>query len=286
MGSANSNIVMLTLPNISALEDIRTGADFIAGISSAFIPPVNTAIEDMQSGADFLGGSFTPSDPNFADVGLLLNCDGTNGSTVFTDLSNNALAVTTHAPAAVSTTNPKFGSGAFDPGGSTGFLSIPTTPNGPIDLNGDFTFEFWLLFTTGVIGSALFSQKATSGGGGVKYFINIGSLGGGNFDVSMLFGTSAGQRSAGTPLFSPTLNTWYAIAFTMQSGILTAYLDGVPGPPQTVVGSPLVATGNLQIGATPFQLAGTTQMDEIRITNNIARYSGNYTPASAPFATA
>ena len=82
----------------------------------------------IQGGMNILpaGGSPSPSgptDPNFSDVSLLLNGDGTNGSTSFPDLSSNGRTVTAVGDTQVNTSVKKFGTGSikFDvfPGDST-----------------------------------------------------------------------------------------------------------------------------------------------------------------------
>jgi hypothetical protein len=60
-----------------------------------------------------LGACMPTCDLGWSDVSLLLNFDGANGSTTFTDLSANALTMTAiGAPVTVDTSAPKFGTGA------------------------------------------------------------------------------------------------------------------------------------------------------------------------------
>jgi len=48
-------------------------------------------------------------DPNYSSVSLLLNGNGTNGSTTFTDSSVNNHTITRNGNAQISTTQSKFG---------------------------------------------------------------------------------------------------------------------------------------------------------------------------------
>ena len=52
-------------------------------------------------------GSDGPSDPYWSSVVLLLHCDGTNGSTTFTDSSSSNKTATANGNAQITTTNPK-----------------------------------------------------------------------------------------------------------------------------------------------------------------------------------
>ena len=85
-----------------------------------------------------------PTDPDFADVSLLLHGDGTNGSTTIVDSSDNVNSVTANNGAQISTTQSKFG------GSSIEFLStantgLAVTPSSVFQFGtGDWTVEAWI----------------------------------------------------------------------------------------------------------------------------------------------
>jgi hypothetical protein len=92
--------------------------------------------------------SFAATDPNFADVSLLLHGDGTNGSTTITDNSPSPKTVTAFNSAAISTDQSRFGgSSLFFPGGSITGTShrLESASNANFQFgSGDFTIELWL----------------------------------------------------------------------------------------------------------------------------------------------
>jgi len=83
------------------------------------------------------------SDTYYSNVSLLLHCDGSNGSTTFTDNSPSPKTVTANGNASVSTAQSKFGgaSAVFD--GTGDYLSLDGS-SGFAFGTGDFTIEFWL----------------------------------------------------------------------------------------------------------------------------------------------
>jgi len=64
------------------------------------------------------------TDPNFADVVLLLHMDGANGGTSFTDNSNSAHTVTAVGNANTNTSVKKFGTASYQGDGAGDYLSF------------------------------------------------------------------------------------------------------------------------------------------------------------------
>lgn len=114
----------------------------LAGQGGSSGPPVLRCVGDEY----YLG---TNTDPNFADVSLLLHCDGTNGSTTYVDSSSNSFSVSASVP--LTTTNPKFGTAvALNAGGAD---AIVVSHNAKFNLgSSDFTLEGWFARTS-VVGS-------------------------------------------------------------------------------------------------------------------------------------
>lgn len=269
---ANSNVVTVPIIAASAVESIASAAIFLSASLAAFLPPTGNSVESIDSGADFIAGSFISVDPDFIDVSLLLHMDGTNGSTGFPDSSMNNFFVTAHGTAAVTTTNPEFGTGCGSFDGSSGFLSVPNAANGPLDLSaGDFTIEFWvfpnasqpsgegIIFCTSDFTIAIFQN---SGGGGAI----TGDLWG-HAIVSVGGNCPPGQ--------------WNAVAIVMQANEFTVYINGVATTAPTSVIRTGITAGTIDIANNSgFFYRGN--IDELRITNGVARYTSNYTP-SGPF---
>ena len=85
----------------------------------------------------------TIEDPYADNVSLLLNGNGDNGSTTFTDSSSYGHTVTPVGDAPLSTTHSKFGGASMYFDGSGDYLSIPDSDQFEIG-SGEFPFEAWV----------------------------------------------------------------------------------------------------------------------------------------------
>lgn len=226
-------------------------------------------------------------DPNFSNVSLLLHCDGTNGSTTFTDSSSSPKTVTSVGGAEISTAQSKFGgsSGLFD--GVNNYLSVPAST--AFDFaSGDFTIEMFAYLNNTPNGSALISETFTGGGDSVQFTIGFcngtaGSTSGsrpffGNFNAT----SWAGAISAS----SLTLNTWLHIAAVRYGTTWTLYVDGSSVASATI--SRTLASDDAILIGRRWDTGSTASyfdgyIDELRITKGVARYTADFTPPIAPF---
>lgn len=217
-----------------------------------------------------------PGDPNFANVGVLLHMDGTNGSTTFTDSSSNAFPFTA-TNATITTTTPKFGTGSQQQGASGDAFIQGTTTAGASALNlgtGQFTIEGLGWTTTSGVQQSLITNFGTPNFG---FFLGLDSG-----VVKFVFSASLISLSAS---FTPTASTWYAYAVDRDaSNVIRLYVNGSVLASTTDASSVTTAAVKLLIGergdlASPWR----GKIDEVRITKGIARYAGAYTPAIAAF---
>jgi Concanavalin A-like lectin/glucanases superfamily len=285
MPAATSNVVSVSLLSISPVEALQSAGALVSGAMSAFLPPSGTAVETLQSAGAVVSGTFTEVDPDFADVALLLNMDGTEGQTTFTDLSENNFPISQSGftPLVfVDTTNPKFGTGAADFGSGIGNLNgldVAITPGGPLDLQlADFTIEGWFIFNSSSFGGGLLSDARRPDTAG-KWLISVTGS-----SVQFLGLTTPFGVDCVSPTVTYMSNTWYSFAVVLHNGVMTIYLNGIGGAPIPVSGSVVATAGTLSIGGCPAEGGIDGEMDEVRI-SNIARYTSNYTPATAPFPT-
>lgn len=280
MGSAYSNVVCILIPKVNELESLGLSGDMVGGAISAFLPPASPAAESLNLAGNFLAGTLTAIDPDFADVVLLLHMDGTNGATAFPDNSSLANVMTGSTFGAspvpsVDTAAPMFGTGAGK-FGVTSLLSTPITPGGPLDINytTDFTIEGWIKFTTANFGCIMADNTV----GAFKWLIEC-SVGG----IKMHIVTSAGNQNTSGPAQSFTTGVWYSFAAVVHSKVLTVYINGVGGVPFTLTGTPIATNGQLSLGeGFGISNGANMELDEVRITQGVARYLTNYTP-SGPF---
>jgi hypothetical protein len=231
--------------------------------------------------AVFLGAG--PSDPSFDSVSLLLHCDGTDGSTTFTDNSNTGHTVTAVADAQIDTAAYKFGgaSGLFD--GINDLLDAPASAEFNIG-TGNFTLEGWVKTAT----------AALVGGYSVRLFKTDGPTASGTSGTLQVFLNSAGgvlriydasgiDSSGSTDL---TDDVWHHWAFSRVGTALKGFVDG---DQEISITSSLNITAN---SATPRpRLCGnaagqgtfTGHIDDFRLTNGVGRYTGAFTAPTSAF---
>ena len=215
------------------------------------------------------------SDPSFADVGLLLHMDGSNGSTTFTDSSSNNVVVTANGDAQISTAQSKFGgsSGYFD---GSDHLSINGTTY-PIDLSGDFTIEFFVRHTNASGNQKYIDTRSASVVIADALLIDLST----NFRL-FIDGSDRLLGNAG----APSVNTWYHIAIVRSGTSIKYFLGGTEEldytqstPKDYTLDYAWVIAVN---GTTLNQQYLSGYLDELRITST-ARYTSNFTPPTAAF---
>jgi hypothetical protein len=211
----------------------------------------------------------TGGDPEWANVSLLLRCDGIDGSTTFTDLSANAHAITATGTAQVATAEKQFGTGSLSVGFSgTGYIDTPASST--FSFPGDFTIECWAKFNSTQPGgtSALLELNDYNNG------ILIRS------DNTYVNGTAIG--------WTGLINTsWRHLAITRSGSTVRWFRDGtVDSYAQTLSGTINSSNGKLRFGADIHTSGGSPMrgyIDEIRVTKGVARYTANFTAPTAAF---
>jgi hypothetical protein len=220
------------------------------------------------------------TDPNFANVSLLLHGEGTNGSTVFTDSSSNAITVTKGGDPAqtttISTAQQKYGTASiFNTGGANIGSHFITASSSVFTFGtGDFTVEmfFYLSNLSANVGFVFQSPAAD-----VNQSMGL-ALWTGNIRYCNQNGTILIDGGS-----NPASNTWHHIAVARSGTATKLFVNG------TQVGSTFTDTRNY--ASTQFCFGGETSWfssvgayyDEIRITKGVARYTANFTPPIAAF---
>lgn len=222
-------------------------------------------------------------DPYFSSVSLLLPMDGANGSTTFTDESNNSTAVTVIGNAQISTAQSKFGEASASLDGTGDYLDLPTAA---LSFSGDFTVEAWVYPLSSTTGSPF---------NGLDSIFTINRAGAWNAQGSGLVvsigGLHYGSTNSGYSGGPVALSNWSHVAISRSGSSLKAFANGQE---QLSVSSTATfgnGTGNApgigifdQIsGANRFTLNG--YIDDFRITTGVARYTANFTPPNTPHQT-
>jgi hypothetical protein len=232
--------------------------------------------------------TITGGDQYYPSCSLLLHCDGTNGSTTFTDNSPVTKSFTVNGNSQISTAQSKFGGASAYFDGTGDYLSTNSSNNFAFG-TGNFTIECWI-YSSNVSGvspgqKGFLQTSDTAGGLKTSYTSGIILVQGINASASPLNGGLV-ANVVGTWVGSSTAvistNTWYHIALVRNSGTSTLYVNG------TSVGSG-TTTGNcsgtyLAIGGyydTSYLYQG--YLDELRITKGVARYTTNFTPQTSEF---
>jgi hypothetical protein len=207
---------------------------------------------------------------------LLLSC--TNAGIYDSSYGNDVITV---GNAQISTTSPKFGTGAIAFDGTGDSLIIPHASNQAFG-SGDFTVEcFYNPNSVSSVAGTLFAKR-TSGvlGAFVVYQSNANLLtyiSSNNSAWDICSGVSAGTLTAGS---------WNHVAFVRYGTSFKLYVNGTGTSLATSSSSVASVTNAFSIGA---EENGTTnpipagKIDEFRITKGVARYTANFTPPAKAF---
>ncbi len=204
---------------------------------------------------------------------LLLNCNGANGSTVFTDSSLYGRTVTANGNAQITTTNPKFGSGAALFDGSGDYLTFSGSISDFAFGSGAFTVEFWAHFNS-VSGTRCLLDFRPSGGNGAYILI---------------YTTNGSLRvyvNTADVITGSTLSTgaYYHIALCKSGTSLRLFVDGTQvGSTYTDNVTYLQGTNRPMIGANGSGGGNESvdgRLDGIRI-SRAALYTANFTPPTS-----
>lgn len=211
------------------------------------------------------------SDPQYSYVTLLAHMDGTDGSTTFVDQKSHTMTAAGNAH--IETDDSKFGgaSGYFD--GSGDRVSVDSSTD--FYFAGDFTIEAWVKLTSYAVYRTVVADWTAS-----AYPFIFGFDGSG---VSKLFAAGAIRLDGTTTL---STGTWTHIAWVRSGSTVKYFQGGTQYGSNTYATAIGVVTGNpVYIGAadTSSNHPWLGYIDDLRITNGVARYSSTFTPPAAAF---
>lgn len=212
---------------------------------------------------------------------LLLHCNGTDGSTTFTDDSASAHTVTPTL-AEIDTAQSVFGgaSGLFD-GTNTSRLSIPDSDDWHFG-SGDFTVDFRVRFANTSGTQAIVSQWGGGGSNGSFYIIKDSGQ-----TLQLFYSTNGGSEVAVPSTFNSfVVNTWYHVAVVRDGNTLRFFVDGAAFGTGDLTGitfhnstRPL----NISTFADGSGQAVNGWVDEVRISKGIARWTAPFTPPTEEY---
>jgi hypothetical protein len=224
-----------------------------------------------------IGGASGPSST------VLMHFEGTSGTATFTDVYGHSFS-SAAGSTTISNAQAKFGSCSLSLNGSN--QGIHALPSGTeFDLQTDFTLEGFLYYNT--VSTAVaqcFVSRDDGGGATNKWGIGLNVLTAGKFSIHRNY---AGTQRNLEWTWSPTVSTWYHVAFTYDhtDGLYSVYVNGVNlGMIADIYTLPVPGTDkNLALGFLEEGAWYTNgYIDEFRL-SPLNRYSYTFTPPSSAF---
>lgn len=211
-----------------------------------------------------------PTSPPTAVTNTNLLLNATNAA-IFDNSMKNDLETVGNAQ--ISTSVKKFGTGSMYFDGSGDGLKFPSNVAMAMG-TGNFTWELWVRATAASGYQSLIDTRTAVLTDGFFFGLDTGTLKPAVFTNGTVLVSST----------SLTANTWQHLALVRSSGTLTIYLDG------TSIGSVANST-NLTSGVGTIGSSDSISnpnwfngyIDDLRITNGVARYTANFTAPTAPF---
>lgn len=224
-------------------------------------------------------------DPYWYSKVLGLHCNGTNGSTTFTDVKGKT--VTANGNAQISTAQypsitGKSSSGYLD--GTGDYLSVPASSDFDFG-SGDFAIRFLVRLST-VPGAGqyvcLMDNRNSSGtdmqfamwyGGTEKWYFSYTTDG------------TAQTSTSGISSHTPSVNTWYSVEWVRNGTSLKVYVDGAGSTSHNIGTATLFNSGSaLNIGRSATNAYYMTgYLSEIEIYKGVAIHTADFTPSGDPF---
>jgi len=287
-GTAEGTFVLPTFTGVDKAEFSLSGSTCAAvqpkaacQLTAVFAPvsagPKAAALSLAGAQLQYSGAGLAPADPATA---MLLHMNGPAGSTTFVDENGNG--VSARGGASISTASPKFGTGAASFNGTNQSLVFS---NELFNFgSADYTVEAWVRPATGnnsfqTLISNSWGWQLYWTAGSLSFYVS-GSPTGPAYYGGMPMNTAAGSVPAGA---------WTHIAVVRKGNTLTLFTGGkasasVPFSAAQVAPRYPASLGAVYTDNTNHSYFFAGQMDEFRVTKNVARYSANFTPAVQEFA--
>lgn len=246
-------------------------------------------------------------DPYWTNTQILMHFEGSDGSSTFTDSSQNAYTFSRYSSDTyISTNTSKFGASSFynssNGGNGKGLYRIGARPS-VLECQGNFTVEWWAYLNTSGAVACAFSL-------GQALFNLIFIYAGGNPFMSVeksINGSYSGGKGGNWFFSGSNYGSWHHYAFVRNGNAGSFYVDGVASTTYTQdynnTGSGYTTAANFFADGSPSTGAdhsGNTgvyigdmsdnfdygfrlgYMDDFRF-SNMARYTSNFTAPSVSF---
>ena len=243
------------------IQDLRVTKG-VARYTANFTPPTQPFTSALKTGAD----------QHFYNISLLIQGDGTNGSTNIVDSSYNTKTITVNGDAQISTAQSKFGGSSLYFDGARDYLTVSSSSDFGFG-TGDFTIEFWAHLTL-LSGTRMLVDFRSSGSSQLAPTIYTAG-------AQLKFFNSGSNRIDGGTL---STSVWYHVAVSRQGTNTRMFLDGVQTG-STYSDSSDYPSRPVAVGGYVYSTGFDSQgyIDDLRITKGVARYTSNFTPPTKAF---
>lgn len=225
-----------------------------------------TTTDEIEDG----GGSVT-EDPHWASVKLLLNGNGTDGSTAIADASSFSTSVSRFGNTQIDTDYSLFGGGSILFDGSGDYLQTAQL----LASNQAFTIDAGIRVASLSKTMCLFSQK-TDGVVDGRFIVNLSTSG----QINLFIGHSSGGINTYSASGLITAGTFHRLRVVrVAGGGFHVFVDGALAFSTATFTHALEATNfrvGRDVGNTSRDFVGW--MDDIRVTPGVARSTAAYTP--------
>jgi hypothetical protein len=221
----------------------------------------------------YTGSTLTvPTAPLTAVSGTTLLLNYTNAG-IYDARANSVLISAGSAQA--STTQAKWSPTSLKLSGGTDALTMPSSSNFNFG-SGDFTIEAWIYISSYVSSSAVISKGAFG-----PFLIFIGS----SSEIAFYSSTNGSSWAVADLRFAtaPATNTWHYIAVTRSGTTVRTFFNGTLANSTTLTGAVVSNATDISVGRYSSSFNGYIQ--DLRLTNGVARYTATFTPPTAALPT-
>lgn len=275
-------------PGNTCTVQIKYAPSTVSSLSAASIKVNSNSTSSPNSLT--LTGQAIAGDPDYANVALFMNMNGVSGNSISSSADATGKSLTTIGTAPTYTNTAVFGQAINFASQATGgggactpapVLAVEVARNGAFEMDTtNYTLEMRVRPTimSGYQGLLSYYESCSGVRGWGLYFQ-------GNKMV-FNYGNGADRPTTFTSTF--VANTWYHIALVKSGTTVSLYVNGVKDATVGSMSGYIVTSNNggtatkLRIGSlqTVNNSGLVGQLDEVRMTRNVARYSANFTPNS------
>lgn len=221
-----------------------------------------------------------PGDSNYNSVSLLLHCDGTNGSTTFTDSGPGARTVSRTGTPTITTAQSKWGGASADIAGSGNYLTSASGSQWDFG-TGAFCIELWVRSTSTTSFQTVASSNTWSSGDGDWALY---TRHGGFQKVTFTYKQDINFVTIDSSTINVHDGSWHHVAVTRSGSTIRIFVDGAQLGSATYSGQIGRSDKTLTLGAHPGDSRSFTgNLDDIRITKGVARYTAAFTAPTEAF---